>query len=239
VFGDIQEAKVLAEIRRQFGSRSGADAEWPSELKAEPLQGVREASLTLPKEQSLILLGFRGTRITAPDRYAVDILTTVLSGMSGRLFQSVREQQGLAYTLGASNVPGWDNGYIVVFAATPPGERQQVLQTLAEQLQAITERGITEEELELAKRHLIGLHRLGLQSLDGLARRSALDELYGLGYDAWMAYERHISDVTVPIVQEAARHYLQLPNHAEVVIAPEPKGAGEPVHAVIPDLNGR
>ena len=220
VFGDIQEANVLQEIQRRFGKLPDSSAPWPEALPPDPLDGIRLASLTLPKEQSLILFGFRGTRMFAEDRYTLDVLTALLSGMSGRLFQAVREQQGLSYTLGATHVAGWDPGYIVVYAATRPQERGQVLTMLKEQLRLVVEMAPSEEELEQAKRYLIGLHRLDLQRLSGWAKRASLDELYGLGHDAWTQYEARINAVTVPMVQEVAQRYLRLSQRAEVIIAP-------------------
>jgi len=192
-------------------------------LAAEPLEGVREATRAMEKEQALIMLGFRGSTYTADDRYALDLLTAVLSGMSGRLFQAVREQQGLSYTLGAVHVPGWDPGYVLVYAATRPEEEPRVQAALREQLSLVADKGIGAEEVEQAKRYLIGQHRMDLQHLSGLAKRSALDELYGIGYDAWMTYEAKLNAVTVSMVNEAAERYLTMPHRAEVVISPNGK----------------
>ena len=61
--------------------------------------------MTMDREQAVIMLGFRGATYQTEDRYALDVMTAVLSGMAGRLFQSVREAHGLSYTLGAINVP--------------------------------------------------------------------------------------------------------------------------------------
>lgn len=229
VFGDVRETEALKALDRHFGGLPRTPVSWPQELTVAPLDTVRRASLRLPKEQSVIMMGFRGTRVTAPDRYALDVLTTVLSGMSGRLFQAVREKQGLSYTLGAVNVPGWDPGYLVVYAATRPNERDAVLMTLRQQLQEVVERGVSKDELAQAKQYLIGMHRIELQHLAGLARRCALDELYGLGANAWTQYEPHINAVTIPMVHEVATRYLTLPQHAEVVVGPN--GAPEQVQA--------
>jgi zinc protease len=152
-------------------------------------------------------------------------MTAVLSGMSGRLFQAVREEHGLSYTLGAVNVPGWDPGYLVIYAATRPDEQQRVLDVLDDELRSMQREGFTEEEVALAKQYLIGTHRLDIQHLAGLAKRVALDELYGIGYDAWADYETRISHVTTPMVHEAAKQYLTLEQRAQVVISPN----GHPV----------
>ncbi|MBI3331148.1 MAG: insulinase family protein [Candidatus Omnitrophica bacterium] len=220
VFGDVEAAAVGRQLERSFGATPPGASEWPDRLAAEPLEEVREASRAMEKEQALIMLGFRGSTYTADDRYALDLLTAVLSGMSGRLFQAVREQQGLSYTLGAVHVPGWDPGYVLVYAATRPEEEPRVQAALREQLALVAAKGVGAEEVEQAKRYLIGQHRMDLQHLSGLAKRSALDELYGIGYDAWMTYEAKLNAVTASMVSEAAERYLTMPRRAEVVISP-------------------
>ena len=174
----------------------------------------------MDKEQALILLGFRGTTQRAPERYTLDVMTAILSGMAGRLFQNVRETHGLSYTLGAAHVPAWDPGYLLVYAATRPEEREKVLTLLDEQLQLVIDRGFTEDEVEQAQRYLIGLHRMDLQHVVGLAKRSAIDELYGVGYDAWTTYEDRINAVTVPMVNEIAKRFVTMGQRTEVVISP-------------------
>jgi len=228
VFGDVDEQAVSKQLQRSFGTMPPAAADWPARLPEEPLEGIRQAAKTVEKEQALIMMGFRGSTHTAEDRFALDVLTAVLSGMAGRLFQSVREEHGLSYTLGAVHVPGWDPGYVVIYAATRPNERERVLQVLEEQLALAVDKGFTAEEIFQAQRYLVGLHRLDIQHLVGLAKRSAVDELYGLGYDAWRTYEQKIDAVTAPMVHAAAARYLTLPRRAQVVISPNGHSDGHP-----------
>lgn len=220
VAGDVSRETVEAKVRKLFGSGAPAPSPWPPAMPAAAPEGIHEASQVLDKEQAVIMFGFLGSAHAAPDRDALDVLTAVLSGMAGRLFQSVREQFGLSYTLGASHVPGWDRGLLLVYAATRPQEQARVLQVMQEQLQLVVEQGVTEEEVDQAKRYLIGQHRMDLQSVVGLSRQSALDELYGLGYDAWTTYESRINAITPARVHEAARHYLTLNQRAQVTVGP-------------------
>ncbi len=222
VFGDIDGQTTLNEVKRRFGALPTAGGLWPALIEAEPLDTVRQEAVQLPKEQSVILLGFRGTRVAAPDRDAVEVFTAILSGMSGRLFQTVREQQGLAYTLGAGHTAGWDPGVLSVYAATRPEEQQRTLDALLEQLQRIVDEGVTDEELSQAKRYLIGSYRMELQRLSGLARRAAVDELYGVGYDAWQQYEARINAVSLADVNAVAKRYVRLSQRAQVMIGPNP-----------------
>jgi len=152
----------------------------------------------------------------------VEVFTAILSGMSGRLFQTVREQQGLAYTLGAGHTAGWDPGVLSVYAATRPEEQQRTLDALLEQLQRIVDEGVRDEELSQAKRYLIGSYRMELQLLSGLARRAAVDELYGVGYDAWQQYEARINAVSLADVNAVAKRYVRLSQRAQVMIGPNP-----------------
>ncbi len=221
VFGDVDAAAVTRQLTQSFGSVPSKTSDWPDRLPEETWDGVRKASLVMEREQALIMLGFRGSTYRSEDRYALDVLTAALSGMAGRLFQSVREAHGLSYTLGAVHVPGWDPGYVVVYAATRPHEQTRVGELLEEQLQRTAEHGLTQEEIDQAKRYLIGQHRMDLQHLSGLARRSVIDELYGLGFDAWKAYESNVNAVTLAIVQTVAARYLTLKTHAHVLVGPE------------------
>ncbi|MBI3011482.1 MAG: insulinase family protein [Candidatus Omnitrophica bacterium] len=221
VFGDVDQDAVARQLQRSFGSLDSRPSAWPAQLPEEAIDGIREITHTMDKEQALIMLGFLGSRYTAPDRYALDVMTAILSGMAGRLFQAVREERGLSYTLGAVNVPGWDPGYLLVYAATRPTEQISVLNALDEQLRLAVGHGFSDEEVFQAKRYLIGLHRLELQHLIGLAKRSALDELYGLGFDAWTRYEDRINALTTAMVNEAAGRYLTMRQRVQVVVSPD------------------
>ncbi len=219
VYGDVARDAVTRQLSRTFGAIPAGTSPWPAQLPEDLPKNIREASRTMQKEQALIMLGFPGSTYTAPDRHAVDVLSAVLSGMAGRLFQSVREEQGLSYTLGAPHVPGWDPGVLLVYAATRPDEQANVLKTLEEQLQLAVDKGFTEEEVNQAKRLLIGSHRLEIQHLVGLAKRSAIDELYGVGFDAWTHYESKINAVTASMVHDAARKHLTMQRRAQIIIS--------------------
>lgn len=220
VFGEVTEAAVMRQLAQTFGAMPARDAAWPERLAEPSLDGIRQAAKTMEREQAVLMLGFPGTTHAASDRNTLDVLTAVLSGMAGRLFQSVREAHGLSYTLGAVHTPGWDPGYLMIYAATRPEEQARVRQVIDEQLARLIEHGVTEEEVEQATRYLIGLHRMDLQQVVGLARRSVLDELYGVGFDRWKTYEQTLRAVTPSMVHEAAKRYLSVRQRAEIVVSP-------------------
>jgi len=232
VFGDLQPTTVRPLVQRIFGRMRNVPTPWPDHLEAEPLTTIVQATLPIPKEQSVILLGFRGGTLRGPDRATLEVLTTALSGMSGRLFQVVREQHGLSYTLGASHTPGWDRGSLIIYAATKPEEQDRVLETILEELRHLAKTGLTEQEVEQAKRMLIGSNRLELQQLGALTRRSALDEQLGEGFDAWTVYERQINAVTIPQLTAAIRTYLSPSAYAQVIVTPQTNVSSSVMEAV-------
>ena len=226
IFGDVDPDGVLADVRARFKNLSRGQSAWPQELPVRAPETIERADRAMDKEQALVMLGFLGSTQRADDRYAVDVMTAALSGMSGRLFQSVRERHGLSYTLGAVHVPAWDPGYLMVYAATRSEEREKVLAVLEDELGLVVREGFSADEVEQAKRFLIGNYRTEVQQLTALARRAALDELYGLGYEAWRRYEADITAVTPAAVHEAAKRYLTLDHRAQVVIVPTNGHAG-------------
>ena len=72
------------------------------------------------KQQAHVVYGFPGTTITDADRFALEVLATILSGQGGRLFVELRDKRGLAYRVSAFSVEGVDPGYFAVYIATSP-----------------------------------------------------------------------------------------------------------------------
>ncbi len=220
VFGDVNADPIAQKLQRTLGGLEGNGLAWPSQLPVAPLTEIARRAHTVEKEQAVVMLGFQGGTRVADDRYAIEVLTAVLSGMAGRLFQAVREAHGLSYTLGATHVPGWDPGYLLVYAATRPDDAAQVATLMEQQLETLVREGVSAEEVDQAKRHLIGQHRLEVQHVTELARRAVLDELYGLGFDAWTTEEARLQAVTPSDVHAAAKRYVTLPSRAQVIVSP-------------------
>lgn len=120
-------------------------------------------------EQAHLTLGWEGASNTGPDHYALTLFTTAVGGgMSSRLFQELREERGLAYSVYASHTPYTDSGLFAVYLATANGDAAKAL-ALAEGVIAQCAATIDPAELERAKAQLkAGL----LMSLEGPAGRA-------------------------------------------------------------------
>jgi predicted Zn-dependent peptidase len=106
-------------------------------------------------------------------RYAADLLANILGGgMSSRLWQKIREERGLAYNVGASSVMFLDCGYFSIFAGTSPEQTDEVVDISIAELGAVVKDGVTEQELELAKRQAEASILLSLE--DSASRATSL-----------------------------------------------------------------
>jgi len=167
-------------------------------------------------------MGFKGTTLMDPDRYALELLQESCSDLGSRLFLRIREKLGLAYYVGAQNFIGLAPGYFAFYVGTAPEKTALVEKELLKEAELLRAEGLTEEELKRSKAKVIGQKKISRQDLGSLAMMTALDELYGLGYAHADAEDALYEAVTLKQVKAVAKKYL-LPN-AVVIAMVRPPG---------------
>lgn len=221
VSGDIDPAAVsLKKIEELFKDMQRKTIP-PAQAGAVALDGIKKFSLKMDREEALIMLGFKTIAVDSLDRFTLDVLEGVLSGMSGRIFKEIRDKMALAYALGCMQKRGVDTGFMMFYIATTKEKSAQALSALLAQIKNIREKSISEEEMSSAKREIILNHESARQTNDYCSVQSALDELYGLGYDEMYRYKDGINKVTKDDLQRAAKKYLDLNAYTEVIITPD------------------
>ncbi|MBX3245440.1 MAG: insulinase family protein [Acidobacteria bacterium] len=118
--------------------------------------------------------------VAAPDdrRYAADLLANIIGGgTSSRLWQKVREERGLAYSVGASAIMFQDAGVFSVFAGTSPEATREVIDIVLDEMRAVVSNGVTADELQLAKDQSVAAILLGLEDTASRAASLANYEL--------------------------------------------------------------
>jgi len=221
VVGDVKAEAVRDLVERLFGdwrseeTQAGPVAE--ELLPPTPPPVPKEFSLARDKEQVHIIIGFLSVSLTDEDRYPLEVLDTILSGQSGRLFVELRDRLSLAYSLSSFSQFGIDTGAFGVYIGTSPEKRDQAIAALWQQLDRVRNEPVTETELERAKNILVANYELGLQTHSAQALEMALNETYDLGQDFGRRYSEAIAKVTAADVLAVAKKYLQ-PEHAVSVI---------------------
>jgi zinc protease len=223
VFGDIDSDKLLTVLKNKFESLPKQPIELPS-FSEDPIETVRTKINYLDKEQSMVMIGFPAINFEHPDRYGLEVLTSILgSSFSGRLFTNVRENVGKAYTVGGQFVPGIDTGYTFFFALIKPGEAPKVQEIIEQQIKRIQNEYVSDKELSDIKIYLKGTFKEDIQTNSGLNFIASLDELYGLGYDRYQKYAQSIDSVTKEDIKRLANMYLNLNQCAVVTTQPPAK----------------
>lgn len=165
-----------------------------------------------PTEQANLVLGTLGLSRRDERRFALGVLNNALGGgMSSRLFQEVREKRGLAYSVYSYLSRYADSGLFGIYAGCQPARVDEVLAICRDQLGAVVEAGITDEELDRGKGQLKGSYVLGLEDSGSRMSRIGKSELvYGelLGVDEIL---RRIDAVSPDDVRTVAREVLSGP----------------------------
>ncbi len=163
-------------------------------------------------EQAHIVLGTAGLSRDDERRYALALMNSALGGgMSSRLFQEVREKRGLAYSVYSYTSHHADTGLFGIYAGCAPGRVDQVLALFRDELEAVADKGITDEELVRAKGQLRGSTVLDLEDPGSRMSRIGKAELvHGsvMTVDELLA---RIEAVTLDDVREVAADVLRRP----------------------------
>jgi zinc protease len=210
---------VLSQAEAAFGESRQRTP--PPAVAEEPgWDGPRTARKVLQKAQSHVVLGFPGARVTDSWRRPLEVLSTLLSGQSGRLFLELRDKQSLCYSVSSMSLEGVDPGYFAVYIGTSPEKVEQALAGIRLELSKVRDEKVSLHELERARQHLMGVHEVGLQRNGARAGVIALDVAYGLGPDRYLRYADEIAAVTPEQVQEVARRVIDFDRSALAVVGP-------------------
>ncbi|HLR40572.1 MAG TPA: pitrilysin family protein [Virgibacillus sp.] len=129
-------------------------------------------------EQAHLCLGFNGLPIGDESVYSLIIMNNVLGGsMSSRLFQEVREKQGLAYAVFSYHSSFLDNGLLTIYAGTGKEQLPLLQDTINKTVEQLIESGLTEKELTNSKEQLKGNVMLSLESTNSRMSRNGRNEL--------------------------------------------------------------
>ena len=198
---DHDELVLLAEQALKGVPESGTDHEPMAPIVARQIEVVNR-----DLEQTHVCLGLEGLPQNHEDRYGSYLLNTILGGnMSSRLFQRVREELGLAYSVYSYHHNHSDAGAFLVYAGTSAEGAPQVTRSILEELKRMRHEPVSHAELQSAKDYLKGGMLLALESMDNRMTRLAKNEIFlrdvGISVEE---SEAMIDAVTVDLVQHLA-----------------------------------
>lgn len=218
VAGNFEHARLIDLLNASFGklSRGGAPKHEATPVFAQAVS-VRKKQL----EQVQICLGFKGMPYSHEDRFVLSALNTVLgSGMSSRLFQEVREQNGLAYSIYSYVTAYRDTGLLTVYAGSDPASALDVVRLVSKEIRKIRDDGITHAEAQRVKNQVKGSLVLSLESSNSHMSRIARQEMYFGKYLSVDDIIRNVEKVTAEQVRHLAQHLFKRDSMSLTVLGP-------------------
>ena len=219
--GDIEPARAIDAAGTAFGQWAAATPltfEVP-EVAPASCRRVRVISM-MNKAQADIAYGFTSVRRSDPGYYAYWLMNNILGqyAIGGRLGDSIRERQGMAYyvfsALDANIIPG----PLTIRAGVSSANVDRAVTSIDEELQTLAAEGPTESEMTESKQYLIGSLPRTLETNLGIATFLQTEEFFGLGLD----YDLRVPDLLRTVTREDVNAAVQrtlIPSHATVVIA--------------------
>ncbi len=196
--GNLEHARLLELVTAEFGEKPRAN---PAVAGTPPRTqgGIRQRNKP-ELEQIHLVLGVPSYPVAHERRYAATLLNVILGGgMSSRLFQNIREQQGLAYAIFSELSPYSDSGVLSVYAGTSSESAAQLIRSLVKEFRGIAQEPVSEAELRRAKDHLKGSMMLSLESTGSRMSNLARQAMY---FNRFLSLDEMLASIEVVTREE-------------------------------------
>src|SRR5712692_6442435 len=206
--GNLEHARLRELVAREFAELAPATDGF---VDSAPCPHARITTRTKRElEQVHICLGVPSYPMAHERRFAAAVLNNILGGgMSSRLFQNIREKQGLAYAVFSELSPYRDTGLLSIYAGTGRENAGQVVRLVTSEFRSLKEQPVAEEELRRAKDHMKGSLMLSLESTGARMSNLARQEMYFGRFITLDELLASIEGVTRDQVQQIAQEYFR------------------------------
>ena len=221
VIGDVDTSHALERIKEVFNAEYKKQTKIIYPKEQQLTKQVKKAEY-LQTESGYMAMGFRGVSISDNDSYALDVLATILGdGRSSVLNQVLKEKKRLAFSVDAGNMTSRDDGIFYISANFEPNKCKQVQNAIFEEIKKIQEKGVTDEQLNLAKNMIERNTYYARESITNIATE--------IGYTMALTndikfYENYLSNIkclSKEAVKKAANKYLGPEKSAISIVLPE------------------
>ena len=175
IAGNVDES-FIKEVEKLFGNFERGKNR--SKEQDKPLFHTNRLNRKKDTEQAHLCLGYEGLPIGHPDAYSLIVMNNILGGsMSSRLFQEVREQRGLAYSVYSYHSGYQDSGLVTIYGGTGANQMDILFETIQNTIATFKAEGITSKELKNSKEQLKANLMLSLESTNSRMSRNGKNEL--------------------------------------------------------------
>jgi zinc protease len=207
-YGDIKAAEMKSRLKDVLAPVPQGSKRLPQITTDYPDASGNIITLERDKQQAFLVVGFPTVEMHHPDHLALELLDEACSDMASRLFIRIREEHGLAYSVGTHQLLGMVRGAFLFHLSTAPEKLEFAQAELMSEIGKIAKDGLTSEEISRAKKTWLGKHAMRGQSNAGRASAQAVNELFGMGYDADERDIQKLETLSAGTVAEVAARYF-------------------------------
>lgn len=221
IIGDVNTDEVVKKVSEVFGKEYKKPVK--KCFKKEHLLNSQKRNIEYTDSQTgYMMVGFRSIPIASPETYAVDILGQILGGgKASRLYKCLQEQNGLVYSISSQNISFKDDGLLVINSNFNPQNYEKTEKAIFEEISRLQKYGVTEEELNIAKKKIEQDTYYLRESTSNIASELGYTMTLTDSPDFYKNYINNINKVSAKDVQLAAQRFLGLNKSAVSIVLPK------------------
>lgn len=216
VVGDI-DSDLWKERLNELSSAMPKGARIDDQFPVTSLKENQHIYAHAQKEQSHLMVGYRGLTLKDEERYCLEVISSILSGQGGRLFVELRDKKSLAYSVSPMHMEGIEAGYFAGYIGCSPEKVNIALDMLVAEFEKLAHSKVSEEELLRAQRYLIGRHDIELQRKTAVCNAILFDDIYGLDYRRSLEVAESYFAVTTEQIRDLAQKIFSGPKVLSLV----------------------
>ena len=221
IVGDVDTEKTIAKVQKAFNQEYKKPVRKTFKKEHQLYSQKRKIDYS-DTNAGYMMIGFRGVEICNKDTFVLDVLAQILGGTkTSRLYKDIKEQRGLAYAISASNGSFRDDGIFYISANFTPSNLEKLEKSVFEEIAKLQKYGITEEELNVAKKNIIQDTFYSRESTDDIATELGYIMALTNSSSLYDNYVEGINKVSVTDIKLAAQKYLGINKSAVSIILPK------------------
>lgn len=221
IIGDVDPQHALNKVKEDF-KVSPRKIVKNINKPEKPITVKRTKTVYQPVQGGYMLIGYRSANALNPDNYALDVLSTILGdGRSSVLYQVIKEQKQLAYSISANNSTFREDGIFAISANFTPENVNKLQKAIFEEVAKIQKQGVTQEQLTLAQNVIERDTYYGRESISNISNEIGYTTVLTDNPKYYDEYLDNIKKVTASEVKRVANQYLDENKSAISIVLPE------------------
>ena len=203
--GDVNHQELVEGVEKAFRDKKWSSPESPPSFPRPPPQKIKDF-VQKDCEQFHIIMGFPACSYSASNRFNGFMVNTALGGgMTSKLYQKIREERGLVYSIFSTLNTFTDTGLQTIYGGTEKKYVNQVIDLIEKELKSLRKKGLSQEEIKLYKTQAKGQIIIGSEDIDNRMQSIATNEMV---FGEYRSVDRVLSDID-QVNQDSVMEYVE------------------------------